>query len=130
MEETVVINPNSKVLQMLDDLKHMYGAEKSIRGRVLLSDVLRILENYSQMPNQDASLESPVEKWEQASKMKMSPKGKVAFVRNIAVQQRVVRIQGSGCLWCGSKRIKEFVKYPKEGFNGFECLDCKEKFYR
>ena len=111
---------------MLDDLKHMYGAEKSIRGRVLLSDVLRILENYSQMPNQDVH----IEKWEQASKMKMSPQAKVAFSRNIAVQQRVVRIQGSGCLWCGSKRIEEFVKYPKEGFNGFKCLDCKEKFYR
>lgn len=112
---------------MLDDLKHIYSAEKTIRGRVLLSEALRVLENYSKMP---LAGDIPVDRWELAKKMEMSPQGKIAFVRSIAVSQRVVRVEGSGCLWCGSRRLKELAEFPKEGFREYECKDCKSKFFR
>ena len=130
MEEVLVekekIEREEKVPKMVVELKHMYSKENTIRGRVLLSEAFKILENYSQMPQTDV----PIEKWEQSMKTQMSPQGKVAFVRNIAQKQRVIQEPGSGCIWCGSKRVKEFVQYPREGFNGYECLDCKNKFYR
>ncbi len=116
----------TKVETMLDDLKHLYSTEDSIRGKVLLSEAVRVLENYMKVPRVD----TPIEKWEQMRGRKMSLQGKRNFIRNIVIQQKIIPTQGPGCLWCGSRRIKEVAKFLEEGFNEYECRDCKQKFFK
>ena len=50
MEEVLVEKREEVVPKIVVELKHMYSKEKSVRGRVLLSEAFRILENYSQIP--------------------------------------------------------------------------------
>jgi len=113
LEETETIRPTGPVPKMLDNLKQVYGHEKSLRGRVLLSQAIKVLENYQYWARQPGITEPSI-----------------GVVKSVLVRKRIIPKRVQTCLWCGSKRVRKIAEWPKEGFNEYKCKGCGQKFFR